>query len=229
LTTIGYKNHAVRSDKYAYIKYVDGVEEFYDMDKDPMQHNNLANNRNYRSLMDEYAAYLPKKDAFEFEVVVPLGDRKVDVVSNLSSKITASGGAVAKVNGSSVNMFCPDKDAFPGIMIPFEAEIDKDDVFTMDLSLLDKSAFPDGQFQIMFKFNFDGKQSRPEKRMLDLTTDVRKLQFEVDIPLEKYEKDNLTKAQKITGVTLKVVGKKRYRGGDIKLDNLALHERGSKS
>ena len=35
VTTYGYRNHAVSSDRYRYIVYSDGSEELYDLETDP--------------------------------------------------------------------------------------------------------------------------------------------------------------------------------------------------
>ncbi|KAA5546008.1 sulfatase [Roseiconus nitratireducens] len=42
VTTHGKDNHAVRSDRYRYIRYHDGSEELYDMVSDPQEWNNLV-------------------------------------------------------------------------------------------------------------------------------------------------------------------------------------------
>lgn len=44
VTSFGYKNYGVRSDRYRYIVYEDGTEEFYDHTKDKWEWNNLADN-----------------------------------------------------------------------------------------------------------------------------------------------------------------------------------------
>ena len=46
ITTHGYKNHAVRTEGWRYIRYADGGEELYDEAKDPREWVNLAGNRN---------------------------------------------------------------------------------------------------------------------------------------------------------------------------------------
>ncbi len=56
-------NHAIVSDRYRYIRYRDGAEEFYNFEADPREWQNLAGNPEYRSLMDEHAKYLPKVNA----------------------------------------------------------------------------------------------------------------------------------------------------------------------
>lgn len=45
LTTHGKDNHAVRSDRYRYIRYHDGSQELYDMQEDPHEWTNLVGGR----------------------------------------------------------------------------------------------------------------------------------------------------------------------------------------
>lgn len=63
LTTHGKGNHAVRSQRYRYIRYADGSEELYDHDADPMEWKNLAADAALAGVKKELAAYLPKADA----------------------------------------------------------------------------------------------------------------------------------------------------------------------
>ena len=58
--THGYENHAVRTDRWRYIRYADGGEELYDHSKDPYEWTNLANDPAHKSLKTELAAYFPK-------------------------------------------------------------------------------------------------------------------------------------------------------------------------
>jgi arylsulfatase A-like enzyme len=59
VTTHGYMNHAVRSERYRYIRYSDGSEELYDHEKDPWEWTNLANDPNYQRVKEELAKWLP--------------------------------------------------------------------------------------------------------------------------------------------------------------------------
>ena len=43
LMTMGRGNHAVRSERYRYIRYSDGSEELYDHENDPWEWDNLGN------------------------------------------------------------------------------------------------------------------------------------------------------------------------------------------
>jgi len=50
LTTFGYKNYGVRSERYRYIVYADGAEELYDHSKDKWEWRNLASDPKYASV-----------------------------------------------------------------------------------------------------------------------------------------------------------------------------------
>jgi arylsulfatase A-like enzyme len=63
LSTYGFGNHAVVSERYRYIHYADGGEELYDIVADPNEWTNLAGNRRFAGVIDELSAYLPKTDA----------------------------------------------------------------------------------------------------------------------------------------------------------------------
>ena len=59
LTTFGYKNHTVRTDRWRYIQYNDGGEELYDHNVDPNEWTNLANISKYESVKSELQKSLP--------------------------------------------------------------------------------------------------------------------------------------------------------------------------
>ena len=63
LSTWYYKNHAVRSENWRYIRYRDGSEELYDHRKDPGEHINLAGNPQYADIIETHKKWLPEKDA----------------------------------------------------------------------------------------------------------------------------------------------------------------------
>ncbi len=63
LNTWYYKNHAIRSNRWRYIRYRDGGEELYDHSNDPGEHINLANNPKYAKVIEEHRKWLPKTDA----------------------------------------------------------------------------------------------------------------------------------------------------------------------
>lgn len=63
LTTHGRKNHAVRSERWRYIRYEDGSEELYDHDLDPNEWRNLADDPEHGEIKAALAASLPMTDA----------------------------------------------------------------------------------------------------------------------------------------------------------------------
>lgn len=63
ITTHGRGNHAVRSERYRYIRYADGSEELYDHQTDDMEWKNLANDPAHASVKAELIKWLPKENA----------------------------------------------------------------------------------------------------------------------------------------------------------------------
>lgn len=63
LTTHGFGNHAVRTERWRYIRYKDGTEELYDHEHDHSEWNNLAKDPKYDSIKKELASALPKNNA----------------------------------------------------------------------------------------------------------------------------------------------------------------------
>lgn len=63
ITTFGMNNHAVKSDRFRYIQYEDGGEEFYDHNQDPNEWVNQANNPDYKDKIDTLKQYLPQTNA----------------------------------------------------------------------------------------------------------------------------------------------------------------------
>ena len=63
LSTYGYGNHAVVSERYHYIRYVDGGEELYDFRADPNEWTNLAGKPRFERIVRELSAHLPDDDA----------------------------------------------------------------------------------------------------------------------------------------------------------------------
>jgi len=63
ITTHGRLNHAVRSDRWRYIRYADGSEELYDHASDPMEYVNLAGRPGYDGVKEELSSWLPTEDA----------------------------------------------------------------------------------------------------------------------------------------------------------------------
>jgi len=63
LTTYKRGNHSVRTERWRYIRYIDGTEELYDHDNDELEWYNLAGNPRHADLKAELARWMPKVDA----------------------------------------------------------------------------------------------------------------------------------------------------------------------
>jgi arylsulfatase A-like enzyme len=79
ITTHGRLNHAIRTDRWRYIRYADGSEELYDHETDPMEYTNLAGQAELEAVKRELSAWLPKQNA-------PDAPREKDVKRNRSRK-----------------------------------------------------------------------------------------------------------------------------------------------
>jgi arylsulfatase A-like enzyme len=62
ITSHNQGNHAVRSERWRYIRYADGSEELYDMQSDPHEWTNLAADAKHRTIIAEHRRWLPKID-----------------------------------------------------------------------------------------------------------------------------------------------------------------------
>jgi len=60
-------NHAIRSQRFHYIRYHEGSEELYDTVDDPQQWNNLAADPRHRAAKMDLKKWLPKRSADHFQ------------------------------------------------------------------------------------------------------------------------------------------------------------------
>jgi arylsulfatase A-like enzyme len=65
LSTYGRGNHSLRDDRYRYIHYRNGDEEFYDEEADPYEWTNLANDPKYAAAKARLIQALPKIEALD--------------------------------------------------------------------------------------------------------------------------------------------------------------------
>lgn len=65
LTTHGRLNHALRDDRYRFIRYANGDQELYDHQSDPMEYTNLATTEAGRKVISRLSEWLPKTDVPE--------------------------------------------------------------------------------------------------------------------------------------------------------------------
>jgi len=63
VTTHGFGNHAVRTERWRYIRYEDGAEELYDHWTDPNEWINLATRSQYVQVIKELRGHLPEVNA----------------------------------------------------------------------------------------------------------------------------------------------------------------------
>ena len=62
VTTYMFKNHAVRTEKWRYIRYADGSEELYDHESDPREWTNLATDPKLAAVKEDLAKLLPAEN-----------------------------------------------------------------------------------------------------------------------------------------------------------------------
>ncbi len=63
ITTHNHDNHGIRSEKWRYIRYADGSEELYDMQRDPNEWHNLAGDDQYAEVIATHKKFLPQVNA----------------------------------------------------------------------------------------------------------------------------------------------------------------------
>jgi arylsulfatase A-like enzyme len=68
ITTVGRGTHAVRSSRYRYILYVDGAEELYDLQLDPHEWRNRADDPQYAAIKQKLSASLPADESVKHYV-----------------------------------------------------------------------------------------------------------------------------------------------------------------
>jgi choline-sulfatase len=62
ITSHNQGNHGVRSERFRYIRYADGAEELYDLESDPNEWKNLANDDRFPDVLAHHRRWLPKVD-----------------------------------------------------------------------------------------------------------------------------------------------------------------------
>jgi arylsulfatase A-like enzyme len=62
VTTFNRNNHAVRTERWRYIRYADGGEELYDHDADPYEWTNLARESKHADVIRELKKHLPAEN-----------------------------------------------------------------------------------------------------------------------------------------------------------------------
>jgi arylsulfatase A-like enzyme len=62
ITSHNQGNHSVRSKRWRYIRYADGSEELYDVQRDPNEWTNVVSSPTNARIVAEHRAWLPKRD-----------------------------------------------------------------------------------------------------------------------------------------------------------------------
>ncbi len=66
ISTLGQNNHAIRDQRWRYIRYADGTEELYDHQNDPNEWTNLAKGKAeplHQKVISRLKKHLPKTNA----------------------------------------------------------------------------------------------------------------------------------------------------------------------
>jgi arylsulfatase A-like enzyme len=74
LTTHGKDNHAIRTERWRYIRYADGGEELYDHSNDTYEWTNLASKPEHTALKVELAKQFPTTNVPEVKGAAGKGD-----------------------------------------------------------------------------------------------------------------------------------------------------------
>jgi arylsulfatase A-like enzyme len=91
LTTYGFRNHAVRTERWRYIRYADGSEELYDEVADPLEWKNLAGKEDLAGVKAELSRRLPAVDK-EPSASLPRASAKGAARKKARLERAASGG-----------------------------------------------------------------------------------------------------------------------------------------
>ena len=92
ITSHNQGNHAVRSERWRYIRYADGSEELYDLETDPNEWTNLAADAKHAGTLAEHRRWLPKID----EPPVPRSAHRILTYDATSGEAVWEGKAIGK-------------------------------------------------------------------------------------------------------------------------------------
>ncbi len=91
ITSHNQGNHAVRSERWRYIRYADGSEELYDLQQDPHEWTNLVGRPESASVLAEHRRWLPQVDV----PAAPGSANRVLTYDRATRQVTWEGAEVA--------------------------------------------------------------------------------------------------------------------------------------
>lgn len=92
ITTHNQGNHAVRNERWRYIRYADGSEELYDLQTDPHEWTNLVGRPEHAAIQRELKGWLPRVD----KPAVPGSAQRILTYDTKTGAVTWEGKPVGK-------------------------------------------------------------------------------------------------------------------------------------
>jgi arylsulfatase A-like enzyme len=68
LTTFGRGDHTITTERWQYLHYFDGSAELYDIQRDPNEFNNLANDPAYAAVTERLRSFVPEEPQWKYFV-----------------------------------------------------------------------------------------------------------------------------------------------------------------
>lgn len=90
ITTHNHDNHAIKSERYRFIQYADGSEEFYDTESDPDEWHNLIGDPKFQDEIVEHRLWLPDSN------LPPAPGSKHRILTYKESKVIWQGQEIAE-------------------------------------------------------------------------------------------------------------------------------------
>lgn len=129
-TTFGLGNHTVTTDRWQYIHYFDGTSELYDIQRDPDEFVNLAQEAKYKRIKTELHQYLPKEPQWKYFVRY----------HNFKAVVPSDGSATRLYSLAYQNQVNEQTDVakdYPNVVRKIEAWLSKEKPVSKYLSLAD--------------------------------------------------------------------------------------------
>jgi len=225
LTTIGYNNHSIRSKNYRYIRWDDGIEEFYDHTKDPLEWTNLAGNSAYVKLIEEHRTHLPKANQLVISKPVNIDKKLIEFTKNDYAMSSVKYGALKPLE-KGIHVFLKENGPVSEIKMPLSKKLipsQKQGVI-FKIRFLDANRIPDEPLMLSTSLMIDGVKSRSVKTYINGSMDWQEVRVSFSVPIEKIKGDYLLKTiENIEGLQFMFMGKNKYRGGALEIKELEIY------